>query len=205
MTVEVLRAAAAEARPGALQVPTEALRTRALLEMDPVLDEIERRAAVGLSSILSMRLLEALRDLPADLPVPRDSLTAETLKVLSTSPAGCVEFVDECVVRLAVPPVQIVSAGVCASSWQEGLRQASQFASYCTRYAVMTSDRFDEETASMEARFYGIGLAAMVDGPESFAWLVAPETFRPSRETAESWHFSECALEALSHNPDLGR
>ena len=49
----------------------------------------------------------------------------------------------------------------------------------------------------MEARYYGIGLATMIEGPESFSWLVRPESFNPTRETVASWHFAESAQEAL--------
>ena len=80
---------------------------------------------------------------------------------------------------------------------------ASKFASYCTRYAVLTSSRFNVDRAMVESRYYGIGLATMLDGAESFSWLVHPEPFRPTRETGASWEFAESALDAFANNPDL--
>lgn len=205
MTVEVLRTASADAAPGTLHVPAETRRTRALLEVQPVLDELDRRADLGLGAILSSPLLGALRQLPVDLPVPIGGVGRPTLRMLTTAPAGCVEVAEGYVVRRAVAPLRVVSAGVCASSWADGLRQASRFASYCSRYAVMTGSRFNRDRAMMEARYYGIGLATMADGAESFSWLVHPEPFRSTRETAAFWHFAESALDAFAHSPDLAR
>lgn len=205
MTVDVLRSASPKAHPGSIHVPASARNTRALLELDPVLDELERRAAVGLSSILSRSLLEVLCELPVDLPVELQRLSESQIRVLRKAPPGCVEFSEGHIIRRAVPPVRVVSAGVCASTWADGLRQASQFASYCTRYAVLTSPSFDEDAAVMEARFYGIGLATMTRGAESFEWRLAPETFVATRETVASWHFAETALDAFAHSTRLVR
>jgi hypothetical protein len=205
MTVELLWAASEDATPGALHVAADTRRTRALLELEPVLDELERRAVVGLGAILSRSLLDALAELPTDVPVPLARLSAAIVAQLQTMPAGCVEFDGRSVVRHAVPAVRVLSAGVCSGSWADGLRQASLFASYCSRYAVLTSSRFDRERAQMEARFYGIGLATMLNGAESFTWLVEPEQFKATRQTTASWLFAESALDALAHSPDLAR
>jgi hypothetical protein len=203
MTVDVLRAASANDSPAAWRVSAPARRTRAVLEMDPVLDEIERRAAIGLGGILNKALLEALLNLPVDLPVPIQALDTRTIRTLTAAPAGCIDFSNDVVVRRAVSPIRVLRAGVCAARWSDGLSQAGQFASYCSRYAVLTSDTADLDHAVMEARYYGIGLATMIDGPESLKWLVHPALFRPTRETVASWHFAESALDAMSHSVDL--
>jgi len=203
MTVDVLRSASGKASPAAWRVAASSRRTKAVLEMDPIRDEIERRAAIGLGGILRESLLEALLTLPVDLPVPVGALDASTVRTLMAAPAGCVDFTDEIVVRRAVSPIRVLSAGVCAATWSDGLSQAGQFASYCSRYAVLTSDSDDLDRAVMEARYYGIGLATMTDGSASLTWLIPPAPFRATRETVASWHFAESALQAVTQSLDL--
>lgn len=206
MTVEVLRSASimasAAAATATLHVSASTRRTKAVLQMDPVLDEIERRAEAGLGGILDESLLEALLVLPVDIPVPAEALHADTQRELSAAPSGCVDFVDETVIRRAMSPIRVLSAGVCAATWSDGLSQAGQFASYCERYAVLTSPADDLDHAAMEASFYGIGLATMTRGSESLQWIVRPGSFRPTRETVASWHFAESAFEAMLQSPE---
>lgn len=206
MTIEVLRSvsmkASAAADTSTLHVSASTRHTQAVLQMDPVLDEIERRAEAGIGGILDERLLEALLVLPVDIPVPAEALDADTQRELSAAPPGCVDFVGHTVVRRAVSPIRVLSAGVCAATWSDGLRQAGQFASYCERYAVLTGPAEDIDHAAMEANFYGIGLATLTRGSESLRWIVRPASFRATRETVASWHFAESAFEAMVHSPE---
>lgn len=204
MTVETLRDVDVAA-PTSLLIAADARRTRALLEVEPVLDEIERRAAIGLGAISSAAVLGALRQLPVDLPIPVTTVTPSVVKTLRLAPEGCYDVDGTSIIRRAVPAVRVVSAGVCTSTWGEGLRQASQFASYCSRYAVVSARAFDRDAAMIEARYYGIGLATMTGSADSFRWLVRPAPFCPTRQTAASWQFAETALEALALSPERAR
>lgn len=168
-----------------------------LLGLLSVSDELARRREHGLGSVTDLRTLEVLSSLPVDVPVAAKVLGSEALSVLRPLPSAVVEFDGAKVVRHLAPAVVLESAGVFATTWKQAVARISALASYCTRYVILGGDRgrAQMELATMDARYYGLGLATVAGG--ELEWLVEPAPFRPERFTASSWLLAEKVFDQL--------
>ena len=179
-------------------------------------DEARRRSAAGLGAVDSRALLTVLHDLPTDFPVPLASLDAHALRMLHGAPPGVVELVEGqgIVVRRLVPAacVELVllhgPRGISPREWDSAVRDASQFAPFCSRGVVVShpgpapgQHDFaapgdpDTELLLLKARFYGVGVATQ--GPAGLRWLLDPAPYRPRRHSAAQWLFHEQAWRQL--------
>lgn len=160
--------------------------------------ETRRRKHVGLRAVLDRRVLRVLASLPWGVAVPVDWLDVSDRKLLRRLPRSVVDWSDSSVQVLLRPAVELLSVGVVARSWQDGLKRSAAFAPYCARYVVLTEcrRRQDLSWAQSQARFYGVGLAVCRD--DELDWRVAPAPFRADRFTAASWLMAERVTEALA-------
>ncbi|MEV5755279.1 hypothetical protein ACIQHU_25425 [Streptomyces tendae] len=174
-------------------------------------DEVRRRFSAGLGAVDSRTLLNALHDLPVDLPVPRSTLDAHVLRTLHTAPPGVVGLREEergVVVRRLVPAVRVELVlvhgplGIDCSEWDAAVRDASQFAPFCARGVVVSrlaserESRSDMDLLLLKARYYGVGVAVQ-ERTESLRWLLEPAPYRPQRHSAAQWLFHEQAWRQL--------
>lgn len=160
-------------------------------------DEVRRRQRHGLDVITNRRVLELLLSLPAGVAVPATFLREKDLRLLQRLPAGVVERSGGEVRVVVSPALQLSSVGVVATTWKQGLRLASPYAAYCARYVVLTRGLRASEAplATLEARYYGLGLAEHKDS--RLEWLVSPAPFQADRFTAASWLMAERLTAAL--------
>lgn len=159
-------------------------------------DEVERRSRHGLVALQHRRALQLLLSIPRGVNVPLSLFRSADRRLLAAMPPGAVEL-DRCTVSAALrPALSLLSVGVVASTWKQGLRATSRFASYCERYVVLRQRRrlVNPAVAAVEARYYGVGLALHHD--EELEWLVSPEPFHADRFTAASWLMAERITEA---------
>ncbi|MFE7432686.1 hypothetical protein ACIPH4_28905 [Streptomyces tendae] len=174
-------------------------------------DEVRRRFSAGLGAVDSRTLLNALHDLPVDLPVPRSALDAHVLRTLHTAPPGVVGPGEEergVVVRRLVPAVRVELVlvhgpdGIDPRGWDAAVRDASQFAPFCARGIVVNhpaSERgpnTDMDLLLIKARYYGVGVARH-EPTGSLRWLIEPAPYRPERHSAAQWLFHEQAWRQL--------
>jgi hypothetical protein len=162
--------------------------------------ELSRRRRHRMGSVTRRPILEVLLSLPRGVAVPLALLSAQAHRTVANLPAGVVDIADDQVCVLLEPALSLRSAGVIASTWKAGLRRSASFASYCARYVVVDAaprrvSRAAMEAATMEARFYGVGLAVHRDG--ELDWLVSPAPFDVERFTASSWLMAERLLDEL--------
>ncbi|CAL9602081.1 hypothetical protein [Streptomyces sp. NPDC057340] len=174
-------------------------------------DEVRRRLSVGLGAVDSRTLLNALHDLPVDLPVSQSSLDAHALRTLHTAPPGVLDLGEEergVVVRRLVPAVRVELVlvhgprGIDSSKWDAAVRDASQFAPFCARGVVVSRPASEQEWHNdmdlllLKARYYGVGVAVQ-EQTESLRWLLEPAPYRPERHSAAQWFFHEQAWRQL--------
>lgn len=150
--------------------------------------EIARRAEVGLGALTGQVLLVALASLPIEEPVRWSTLDCRTQRVLRSAPVGAVRRAGSQVVRLAVPPLTVVSITVEARAARTGLEAASTFAPFCRR-SVSFPPSFVDDVVRLEAAFYGIGV--QVREPSGPQVLIEPAPFVVRRWTWASWQFHE--------------
>jgi hypothetical protein len=174
-------------------------------------DEVRRRSSVGLGAVDSRTLLNALHDLPVDLPVSQSSLDAHDLRSLHAAPPGVVDLggdEGDVVVRRLVPAVRVELVlvhgphGIDSCEWDAAVRDASQFAPFCARGVVVSRLASEQEARKemdlllLKARFYGVGVAVQ-ERTESLRWLLEPAPYRPERHSAAQWLFHEQAWSQL--------
>ncbi|MET7320712.1 hypothetical protein [Streptomyces sp. NPDC005549] len=174
-------------------------------------DEARRRSSAGLGAVDSRSLLNALHDLPVDLPVSQSSLDPHALRTLHTAPPGVVDLGEDergVVVRRLVPAVRVAlvlvhgADGIDPREWDTAVRDASQFAPFCARGVVVSrpaseqEPRTDMDLLLLKARFYGVGVAVQ-EHTASLRWLLEPAPYRPERHSAAQWLFHEQAWRQL--------
>jgi len=171
------------------QVTVASQAILAAISMDAA--EVDRRHRLGVRPVTNRRVLELVLAMPAGVAVPLDCFRPADQRLLGAQQAGVVACERGHVQALLQPALSLRSVGVVAATWKQGLRQSSRFAAYCARYVVLDgllgSDQVD--SAAMEARFYGVGLAVHRD--RSLDWLVSPAPFPFGRYTAASWLMAE--------------
>ena len=118
-------------------------------------DELARRRHHGLGALPNRRALQVLLSMPTGVAVPVTFLRSVDLRLLLSLPTGVVDL-DGTDVRVALrPAVSLLSVGVVARTWKQGLEGVSPFASYCARYVVLDGGR-DQQARGFcvaEARF----------------------------------------------------
>ena len=161
-------------------------------------DEVHRRRRHGLGVITNRRVLQLLLSIPGGVAVPTVFLREKDLRLLQRLPPGIVEISDDEVRVVVSPALQLSSVGVVATTWKQGLRLSSPYAAYCARFVVLSRGlrTSDAPLATLEARYYGLGLAEVRDG--RLDWLVSPAPFQVDRFTAASWLMAERLTAALS-------
>lgn len=154
-------------------------------------DELARRRHHRLGALHNRRALQVLVSLPTGVAVPATFLRSADLRMLRALPAGVVE-VDEVDVRVVLrPAVSLLSVGVVARTWKQGLERVSPFASYCARYVVLEGGLHQQDRgfSVAEARYFGVGLA--LHRGDAVDWLVSPARFQASRFSPASWLMAE--------------
>lgn len=169
-----------------------------LLAVNREAEEISRRRQHGLGALTHRRALQVILSMPRGVAVPLDLLRSADQRVLDALPPGVVEMNEADARVLLSPAVSLLSVGLIGRTWKQGLRISSRFASYCARYIVLDGRRLHSDTtlATIEARYFGVGLAEHRDG--CLNWLVSPAPFQADRFTAASWLMAERLTEALS-------
>ena len=152
---------------------------------DPVRDELQRREAVSLTGVPDRDLLRTLSELPSDLPVLRDSLTAVQIRRLRRAQVGVCEVGRHEVVRRLVPAVRLKHVTLLSGPSVTAIHQLSQYAPFMSRTLVSSRDRVSAPVIT-EAQRLGVGVCT-VDGHQ----LIDAMPFRPSRHTPAAWHFVE--------------
>jgi len=148
-----------------------------------------RRTACGLGAVRAWDLLDTLMDLPAELPIPLNTLSPAVRRRLLRAPRGVVSVSEGTVVRHLVPPLTPLLAAVTSRSWERGLVAASRFAPYCQRMVVVSTLPADEAQALRQAELHGIGVVlARGQHPEV---LVEPEPLADWQPTPAWWRFAE--------------
>lgn len=175
-------------------VPLDGQEILAAVEHDR--EEVERRSRYGLVAVPHRRALQLLLSIPLGVDVPLSLFRSADRRLLVAMPPGAVVLDRDNVSASLRPALSLLSVGVVASTWKQGLRATSRFASYCERYVVLRQRRrlMDLAVAAVEARYFGVGLALHHD--EELEWLVSPEPFHPDRFTAASWLMAERITEA---------
>ncbi|MEV0405791.1 hypothetical protein [Actinoallomurus sp. NPDC050550] len=150
-------------------------------------DEAEqrRRAAVGLTGVTRVDLLDVLLGLPAGGTVPWEALSAKEIRAIRELPAGCADLTPAGVVRLLRRPLRAELAIVQAVSWRSGLDRAGRFGAYCARMVVLPGLPADLDEARAEADYWGVGLVA------GARVVVPPEPFRDRAHAPAGWAFTE--------------
>ena len=163
--------------------------TRVWLAYRPDLREWQRRREHGLAAVRRLDVLDVLMDLPAGLPVPWRSLTADERQLLARLPPGVVDRTPDTVTRHWVPALTPLLAIVPVATWPRAAAQASRFAVHCPRMVLFGRAPADGEVDLFEASLYGIGVA--VGSLHSHTVLLAPEPDTDWQPTPAGWAFSE--------------
>jgi len=171
--------------------------TRVVVAFDRNDAECERRQSAGLESFEDRRALEVLLSMPGDASVPLSLFAPSQQRVLRSLPESVVERSGGQVRQVLNPPLTVLSAGFEAATWKQAVRRSAMLASYCARYVVVnpTKKPGDLVLEALEARYYGVGLAALKDG--SLDWLVSPAPFNADWFSASAWMMAERIWAAL--------
>lgn len=137
---------------------------------------------------LKVAALETLLSLPVDMGVPLASLSASERARVHQLPAGAATIADGQVTRRAVRPLVVDLAAVPGPP-RKALEQASRFAPFCARAAVLARPARRMCDYLNEAAFWGVGV---VVGGEL---VLEPSPWRPQRHTAAGWRFVEQVYE----------
>jgi hypothetical protein len=151
-------------------------------------DEHARREAVGQAPITQLWQADALLNLPADLPVPLESLTDRERRELHRLPDGAVQRDGMNVIRRARPPLTATFALVSVQHWRTGLSAAGEYAPYCRRAFLLPAAPAEEE-ALLEASYYGIGVG--LADRTGVRELMVPGPYKQMRVTPAQWTFTE--------------
>lgn len=162
------------------------------LEYVPVADELTRRAAFGLGAVCDRELLGVLFTLPADLPVPRWTLSARHQRLVRRAPAGAVALTRREVTRLAVPPLRVRHVSLRARPTAANLRALSVFGPFSARTLHATTGHFGADAAAEADR-----LGITVRSPDN-AVRCKGAPFVVRRHTAATWLFLEQAAAAIT-------
>jgi hypothetical protein len=156
--------------------------------------EHRRRAACGLTAVLSVPMLDRLLNLPLHEYVSWSDLTATELKMLRKAPAGVVEFTPSGVRRVVTPVDDVDLMIVSTSSWRSGLRKAGSFAPFSRRLLLLPRAPKDLRARLWEADFFGIGVG--VGTVTGFDEVLAPAPWSRHYFRAAGWLFRENAYAA---------
>ncbi len=152
--------------------------------------EIARRAGAGQPAITDLATLDALLNLPLDLPVPRDGLHVRERAALRRLPPGAIES-DPAgqIVRRTRPPLLVVLALVSVNTWETGIRAAAEYNQYC-RCAMLLPGEPAELDAMLQASFYGVGVGVAARNAD-VRELLPPGPFTRRAMNPAHWAFAE--------------
>ncbi|WP_410570472.1 hypothetical protein [Amycolatopsis sp. cmx-4-61] len=150
-----------------------------------------RREAAGRAPITQLWQADTLLNLPANLPVPLESLTERERRALHRLPPGAVEHDGMNLIRRARPTLTVTFALVSVQHWRTGLAAAGEYAPYCRRAMLLAAAPAEEE-ALLDASLYdiGVGLADWTGVRE----LMAPGPHKRLLVNAAHWTFTEQVL-----------
>jgi hypothetical protein len=155
----------------------------------PDLAEIARRSEMTLGAITDRAVLDAMMGLPVGIPIAAGCVPQREHRQLARAPRGAVDHDGGHLVRRAVAPVAVSFAVVRARRWPQGLVAAGRFAPFCARAVVLPAAPVDLDQASVQAAFWGVGLA--VAAGEAVRVLAEPEPYVRHRHSAGQWRFAE--------------
>lgn len=158
-----------------------------------VIDDGEhcRRKEAGLGAVTSLGLLDAAMNLPLDVPVRRDDLSAATLRRLERAPEGVIRFEGEWITRVVRQPLTVVAAVIRGRGWRIAMRRAAAFGPLAQRILFLDSLPAQGDMVLWEARLAGVGVWVLGDG--EVRQVLAPALFQRRYVKAAGWRFAERA------------
>ncbi|WP_405651948.1 hypothetical protein [Streptomyces sp. RK9] len=177
--------------PGTTVAEVQARGVQAVLAVRLNTAEMRRRARQGVAPLLNMPVLDALMQLPADLPVPVESLTERERMRLRCCPQGSVEQRDGHIVRRLVAPLEVdLAVTRTRKPSAAALRRAGRFGPYTVSAVWLDGPATGSELMAIEAGVYGLGVVRAADR-EVPELMVAPRSSRRFVPTAAGWLFAE--------------
>lgn len=192
-------------RPSALPAATTLIPGGAIgagMQADAlcVLDDGEhlRRQRVGVGAVTSLTVLDAVMNLPLEVPVRCTDIATEVLSRLERADRALVIVDGEWVTRVGRPPLTVLGVLVPGPSWRSALLRAVAFGPLSQRIVVL--DRAPESIDMLlwEAELAGVGV--WLEDQDSAIELLQPEPFRLRYLKAATWRFSERAYRAATAN-----
>ncbi|GAA1766348.1 hypothetical protein [Streptomonospora arabica] len=175
------------AHPDSLTLPWSPIVADATLYYRFDATEHARRQQTA-AAPLTVAALETLMSLPLDMGVSLASLTASERARVHQLPAGAATIADGHVTRRAVRPLVVDLAAVSGPP-RKALEQASRFAPFCARLAVLARPARHMCDYLNEAAFWGVGVAVAGE------LVLEPSPWRPQRHTVAGWRFVEQVYE----------
>lgn len=183
---------------GAILVPRGAVGAGGRADALCVLDDGEhrRRQHAGMGALTSLTVLDAMMNLPLDVPVRRSDISPYALARIGRADAALVVVEADWVTRVGRPPLTVLGALVSAPSWRDALRRAVAFGPFSQRIVVLDRAPTNIDLLLWEAELAGVGVWLSDDA--STNELLAPEPFRLRYLKAATWRFAERAYRAAT-------
>jgi hypothetical protein len=155
-----------------------------------------RRQRAGMGAVTSLTVLDAVMNLPPDIPVRRADISPAALARLKRTGAGLVVVEPDWVTRIGRPPLTVLGAVVTGMSWRAALRRAVAFGPFAQRIVILDRAPASIDVLLWEAQLAGVGVWLTVSG--SMSELMAPEPFQLHFLKAATWRFAERAYRAAT-------
>lgn len=160
--------------------------------VDVEVEEIRRRAEVGIGAIVDRRVVNALWELPEEVGYPVVSLPEWVIRRLTGVDA--VE-IGRLVCRHVRPPVRIRGAAAVGRSLSRLLEALGPLSSVCATAAVLTgTPPRSTDSALLDAQLFGVAVG--VAAPPGIRVLHAAQPVRPDMG-AYQWHLGELVYAAI--------
>ena len=177
--------------PGGTVVEVETRGVSAVLAVRLNAAEVKRRTQEGVAPLLDLSVLDALMQLPANLPVPESSLTSRERMRLRRCPHGAVQESDGQLVRRLMSPLEVdVAVTRARRPGRPALLRAGRFGAYAASTVWLDGPATGSELMVIEAGVYGLGVVRAADG-EVPELLVTPRPSTRFGHTAAGWLFHE--------------
>lgn len=154
--------------------------------------EQARRRQAGLGAVTSLWLLDAVMNLPPDVPVRVADLSEGTWASLRSAPDGVVAVDGGWVTRLLSPPLTVVAAVVRGTGWRRPLQRVGRFTPFAQRLLLL--ERTPPARMLWEADIAGVGVWTFLG--DQFIEIFPPEPFVRRYWKPAGWRFAERAYAA---------
>lgn len=153
--------------------------------------EQARRRAAGLKEVTSLKLLDAVMNLPLNVPIRRADVSSEAMTRFQNAPYGVVQLEPGWVTRLLTPPLTVIASVVRTSNWRQAAQRASQFMPFSQQIVMLEQISIPRCDYEWEAQLTGIGVWLANDSEP--IELVAPKPFVRNYWKPAGWRFAERA------------